>query len=89
MRTNLIPRKGTRRFVGVLAAAGAMAVAGLVPAASARSVAQAGPAAAAAPASSTCYWQPTPSAVWVTDTVNKPGLIWSLNYDRPGSRGVA
>ena len=61
----------------------------MIPAASAQTVARAGPAAPAAPRSSICHWQPTPSAVWVTDPVNKPGIIWSPNYNRPGSRGVA
>jgi hypothetical protein len=90
MRIHLTPKTGGRRVAGAAVALSALAIGlGLVPAASARTVAQAGPAAAAAPASSTCYWQPTPSAVWVTDTVNKPGIIWSPNYNRPGSRGVA
>jgi hypothetical protein len=88
MRINLIPRKGTRRFAGVLAAAGALAVLGLAPAASARTVAGAGPAAVAAPRSSICHWLPTPSSIWITDPQNRIALIWGI-YNRPGQTGVA
>jgi hypothetical protein len=90
MRIHLTPKKGSRRFAGAAVAVAALAIMlGLIPAASARSVAQAGPAAAAAPAASTCHWLLTPSSVWVTDPVNRPGLIWDPGYNLPGHRGVA
>jgi hypothetical protein len=86
MRTNLIPGKRSRRFAGVLAAAGALAlILGLAPVASARTVAGAGPAAV----SSRCRWEPVPGRFWVTDPTNSPvGLIGGI-YGSPGSRGVA